>query len=236
MCQTSPEWIVCLFLIYLFFFVNGQGVRSLKCTYFEPRYILVVPMDKKKYEGYLRRKGLFSRAEIEFAVSRVDPYIKVNQEFPGYFDAVINAGWWLPAEFYFWSARALGKSPLRSVLLLLRECSYLRLQDWGPRCLVECLPGVWPQRPFPHPVHVMDSLRALPSTIFIKLNGAKKSVPSAVANWLCFGRILLLHSALSHLLQTTWMLPTNRWVSSLKNTSDYMSNLPRLWLQLQVLS
>ncbi|XP_053782638.1 leucine-rich repeat and guanylate kinase domain-containing protein isoform X3 [Desmodus rotundus] len=68
-----------------------EGVRSLKCTYFEPRYILVVPMDKKKYEGYLRRKGLFSRAEIEFAVSRVDPYIKVNQEFPGYFDAVINA-------------------------------------------------------------------------------------------------------------------------------------------------
>lgn len=50
-------------------------------------------MDKKKYEGYLRRKGLFSRAEIEFAVSRVDPYIKVNQECPGYFDAVINAGW-----------------------------------------------------------------------------------------------------------------------------------------------
>ncbi|XP_036905066.1 leucine-rich repeat and guanylate kinase domain-containing protein [Sturnira hondurensis] len=68
-----------------------EGVRSLKYTYFEPRYILVVPMDKKKYEGYLRRKGLFSRAEIEFAVSRVDPYIKVNQEFPGYFDAVINA-------------------------------------------------------------------------------------------------------------------------------------------------
>ncbi|XP_035866813.1 LOW QUALITY PROTEIN: leucine-rich repeat and guanylate kinase domain-containing protein [Phyllostomus discolor] len=68
-----------------------EGVRSLKYTYFEPRYILVVPMDKKKYEGYLRRKGLFSRAEIEFAVSRVDPYIKVNQESPGYFDAVINA-------------------------------------------------------------------------------------------------------------------------------------------------
>ncbi|XP_054420606.1 leucine-rich repeat and guanylate kinase domain-containing protein [Pteronotus mesoamericanus] len=68
-----------------------EGVRSLKCTYFEPRYILVVPMNKKKYEKYLRRKGLFSRAEVEFAVSRVDLYIKINQEFPGYFDAVINA-------------------------------------------------------------------------------------------------------------------------------------------------
>lgn len=49
-------------------------------------------MNKKKYEKYLRRKGLFSRVEVEFAVSRVDLYIKVNQEFPGYFDAVINAG------------------------------------------------------------------------------------------------------------------------------------------------
>ncbi|XP_005082442.1 leucine-rich repeat and guanylate kinase domain-containing protein isoform X4 [Mesocricetus auratus] len=68
-----------------------EGVRSLKYSYFEPRYILVVPMDKEKYEGYLRRKGLFSRAEIEFAVSRVDIYVKINRKFPGYFDAVINA-------------------------------------------------------------------------------------------------------------------------------------------------
>ncbi|XP_075413513.1 leucine-rich repeat and guanylate kinase domain-containing protein [Tenrec ecaudatus] len=68
-----------------------EGVRSLKCTYFEPRYILVVPMNKTKYEGHLRRKGLFSRAEIELAVSRVDLYIKINQTFPGYFDAIINA-------------------------------------------------------------------------------------------------------------------------------------------------
>ncbi|XP_060052578.1 leucine-rich repeat and guanylate kinase domain-containing protein isoform X2 [Erinaceus europaeus] len=68
-----------------------EGMRSLKYSYFEPRYILVVPMNKKKYEGHLRRKGLFSRSEIEFAVSRVDHYIKVNQEMPGYFDAVINA-------------------------------------------------------------------------------------------------------------------------------------------------
>ncbi|ERE90312.1 leucine-rich repeat and guanylate kinase domain-containing protein [Cricetulus griseus] len=68
-----------------------EGVRSLKYSYFEPRYILVVPMDKEKYEGYLRRKGLFSRAEIDFTVSRVDIYIKMNRKFPGYFDAVINA-------------------------------------------------------------------------------------------------------------------------------------------------
>nr|XP_006120429.3 leucine-rich repeat and guanylate kinase domain-containing protein [Pelodiscus sinensis] len=67
-----------------------EGVQSLKNTYFEPRYILLIPMNKEKYEGHLRRKGLFSRPEIETAVSRVDMYIKINQDFPGYFDAVIN--------------------------------------------------------------------------------------------------------------------------------------------------
>ncbi|KAK4831979.1 hypothetical protein QYF61_020362 [Mycteria americana] len=67
-----------------------EGVRSLKNTYFKPRYILLVPRNKEKYEGHLRRKGLFSRPEIEEAVSRVDMYIKISQDFPGYFDAVVN--------------------------------------------------------------------------------------------------------------------------------------------------
>ncbi|XP_414995.4 leucine-rich repeat and guanylate kinase domain-containing protein isoform X1 [Gallus gallus] len=68
-----------------------EGVRSLKNTYFKPRYILVVPMNKVKYERHLRRKGLYSRPEIEEAVSRVDMYIKVSEDLPGYFDAVISA-------------------------------------------------------------------------------------------------------------------------------------------------
>ncbi|XP_025901937.1 centrosomal protein of 72 kDa [Nothoprocta perdicaria] len=67
-----------------------EGVRSLKNSYFEPRYILLIPMSREKYEGHLRRKGLFSRPEIEEAVSRVDMYIKINEDLPGYFDAVIN--------------------------------------------------------------------------------------------------------------------------------------------------
>ncbi|CAN0017496.1 unnamed protein product [Bubo scandiacus] len=67
-----------------------EGMHSLKNTYFKPRYILLVPMNKEKYEGHLRRKGLFSRPEIEEAVSRVDMYVKINQDFPGYFDAVVN--------------------------------------------------------------------------------------------------------------------------------------------------
>ncbi|XP_015282115.1 PREDICTED: leucine-rich repeat and guanylate kinase domain-containing protein isoform X2 [Gekko japonicus] len=67
-----------------------EGVRSLKNSYFEPRYILLIPMNKEKYGGHLRRMGLFSRPEIEEAVQRVDMYKKVNQGYPGFFDAVIN--------------------------------------------------------------------------------------------------------------------------------------------------
>ncbi|NXX95258.1 LRGUK protein, partial [Centropus bengalensis] len=67
-----------------------EAVHSLKKTYFKPKYILLVPMNKEKYEENLRRKGLFSRSEIEEAVSRVDTYIKISQDCPGYFDAVIN--------------------------------------------------------------------------------------------------------------------------------------------------
>uniref|UniRef100_A0ABM5GLR0 Leucine-rich repeat and guanylate kinase domain-containing protein n=1 Tax=Pogona vitticeps TaxID=103695 RepID=A0ABM5GLR0_9SAUR len=67
-----------------------EGVRSLKNSYFEPRYILLIPTNKEKYGSYLRRKGLFSRSEIEEAVGRVDMYVKVNQDSPGFFDAVIS--------------------------------------------------------------------------------------------------------------------------------------------------
>nr|XP_020655928.1 leucine-rich repeat and guanylate kinase domain-containing protein [Pogona vitticeps] len=67
-----------------------EGVRSLKNSYFEPRYILLIPTNKEKYGSHLRRKGLFSRSEIEEAVGRVDMYVKVNQDSPGFFDAVIS--------------------------------------------------------------------------------------------------------------------------------------------------
>ncbi|XP_061202802.1 leucine-rich repeat and guanylate kinase domain-containing protein isoform X1 [Neopsephotus bourkii] len=66
-----------------------EGLRSLKNTYFKPRCILLVPLSKGKYKEHLRRKGLFSRSEIEKAVSRVDMYINMSEDFPGYFDATI---------------------------------------------------------------------------------------------------------------------------------------------------
>ncbi|XP_071280298.1 leucine-rich repeat and guanylate kinase domain-containing protein isoform X2 [Agelaius tricolor] len=67
-----------------------EGVRSLKRTHFRPRCILLVPKDKEKYREHLRRTGLFSRPEMEEAVSRVDMYLQISQDYPGYFDVVIN--------------------------------------------------------------------------------------------------------------------------------------------------
>ncbi|KAL9853900.1 leucine-rich repeat and guanylate kinase domain-containing protein-like [Geothlypis trichas] len=67
-----------------------EGVRSLKHTHFRPRCILLVPKDKEKYREHLRRTGLFSRPEMDEAVSRVDMNLQVSQDSPGYFDAVIN--------------------------------------------------------------------------------------------------------------------------------------------------
>ncbi|XP_077639286.1 leucine-rich repeat and guanylate kinase domain-containing protein [Lonchura striata] len=67
-----------------------EGVRSLKNTYFQPRYVLLVPRDKWKYGERLRRTGLFSRTEIAEALARVDTYLQINQDFPGYFHALIN--------------------------------------------------------------------------------------------------------------------------------------------------
>ncbi|NWY98064.1 LRGUK protein, partial [Loxia curvirostra] len=69
-----------------------EGVLSLKYTHFKPRCVLLVPMDKVKYGEHLRRTGLFSRPEIEEAVSRVDMYLQVSHDCPGFFDAIINTG------------------------------------------------------------------------------------------------------------------------------------------------
>ncbi|XP_062928269.1 leucine-rich repeat and guanylate kinase domain-containing protein [Mobula hypostoma] len=68
-----------------------DGVRSLKKTYLEPRYILLIPQDKEDHEKRLRINGLYTESQINHVLSRVDDCIYMNQTFPGYFDAVINS-------------------------------------------------------------------------------------------------------------------------------------------------
>ncbi|XP_041059070.1 leucine-rich repeat and guanylate kinase domain-containing protein [Carcharodon carcharias] len=68
-----------------------EGVRSLKKTYLEPRYILLIPMKREEHEKRLQLRGLYSKSHIDFALSRIENYIRINQDYPGYFDAVINS-------------------------------------------------------------------------------------------------------------------------------------------------
>lgn len=67
-------------------------MHSLKNTYFEPRYILLVPTDREGYGKRLRRRGLYTREQMDSALSRIDAYVCLNREHPGYFDNVITCG------------------------------------------------------------------------------------------------------------------------------------------------
>lgn len=69
-----------------------QGVFSLKKTYFEPRYILLIPTQAEKYIGHLKARGLYTQAQMDAAVSRIELYANTNRQRPGFFDNVIPCG------------------------------------------------------------------------------------------------------------------------------------------------
>uniref|UniRef100_A0A8B9JPC8 Leucine-rich repeats and guanylate kinase domain containing n=1 Tax=Astyanax mexicanus TaxID=7994 RepID=A0A8B9JPC8_ASTMX len=69
-----------------------EGVYSLKNSYFEPRYILLIPTSTEEYISRMKARGLYSNAQIDTAVSRIDLYVRVNREQPGFFDSVIPSG------------------------------------------------------------------------------------------------------------------------------------------------
>uniref|UniRef100_A0A3B4GY09 Leucine rich repeats and guanylate kinase domain containing n=1 Tax=Pundamilia nyererei TaxID=303518 RepID=A0A3B4GY09_9CICH len=66
-----------------------EGVFSLKKTYFEPRYILLIPTQAEKYIGHLKARGLYTQAQMDAAVSRIELYANTNRQRPGFFDNVI---------------------------------------------------------------------------------------------------------------------------------------------------
>uniref|UniRef100_A0A3Q3VV47 Guanylate kinase-like domain-containing protein n=1 Tax=Mola mola TaxID=94237 RepID=A0A3Q3VV47_MOLML len=66
-----------------------EGVFSLKKSYFEPRYILLIPTQEEKYISHLKKRGLYTPAQIDVAVSRIEVYASTNRQRPGFFDNVI---------------------------------------------------------------------------------------------------------------------------------------------------
>ncbi|XP_017566779.1 leucine-rich repeat and guanylate kinase domain-containing protein isoform X2 [Pygocentrus nattereri] len=68
-----------------------EGVFSLKNSYFEPRYVLLIPTSTKEYISRMKARGLYSNGQIDTAVSRINLYVKINKERPGFFDSVISS-------------------------------------------------------------------------------------------------------------------------------------------------
>ncbi|KAK7102788.1 leucine-rich repeat and guanylate kinase domain-containing protein-like [Littorina saxatilis] len=68
-----------------------EGVLTLKNTYFEPRYVLVMPLDQEAHEQRLRDRGWYLEDQIERTLKKDDVYCKYNQDHPGFFDMMINS-------------------------------------------------------------------------------------------------------------------------------------------------
>nr|XP_043887034.1 leucine-rich repeat and guanylate kinase domain-containing protein isoform X2 [Solea senegalensis] len=71
-----------------------EGVLSLKNSFFEPRYVLLLPTDVEKYTGHLKSRSIYEPAQIDVAVSRIDLYTNTIEQQPGFFDNVIPCDDW----------------------------------------------------------------------------------------------------------------------------------------------
>ena len=68
-----------------------ESLLSFKQTYFEPRCVLILTLDKMMQIQRLINQGC-NETECEIAVSRTEWYADYNREHPGFFDAVIVTG------------------------------------------------------------------------------------------------------------------------------------------------
>lgn len=68
-----------------------QGVRTIKATYFEPRYVLILPKTKEEHALRMFRRDIYRKEEIDEVVdSEVKNYVQTDQNHPGFFDMVIT--------------------------------------------------------------------------------------------------------------------------------------------------
>lgn len=68
-----------------------EGMLTLRNTHFQPRYVLILPLNKDIHEKRLRDRGIYTENQIEYTLIRSDMYEDYNREHPGYFDMVINS-------------------------------------------------------------------------------------------------------------------------------------------------
>ncbi|CAF0894713.1 unnamed protein product [Adineta ricciae] len=68
--------------------IELEGLLSIKQSHFEPRCVLLLPMDRQIHERRLQLQG-FDEGEINMALNRVELYAEYNRTHPGFFDAFI---------------------------------------------------------------------------------------------------------------------------------------------------
>ncbi|XP_786893.3 leucine-rich repeat and guanylate kinase domain-containing protein [Strongylocentrotus purpuratus] len=67
-----------------------EGVLTMKLTHFQPRYVLLLPLDQTKHEQRLQAVGNLSNTQVQFAVDRTNLYQHMHQNRPGFFDRSID--------------------------------------------------------------------------------------------------------------------------------------------------
>jgi len=73
------------------FHMDLEGVLSFKNTYFEPRYVLVVPVSKEIHEARLRERGDYAEPLLLQSLDRAERCLEHNRQNPGFFDMAINS-------------------------------------------------------------------------------------------------------------------------------------------------
>ena len=65
---------------------------TLKNTYLEPRYVLLLPDTREGHERRLLEKGVYTAEEIQLTLDRAEFYAQFNAEHPGFFDTTVFSG------------------------------------------------------------------------------------------------------------------------------------------------
>ncbi|CAF3210006.1 unnamed protein product [Rotaria socialis] len=81
--NVAREGLACVIQIEL------EGLLSIKQSHFEPRCVLLLPMDQQIHKRRLQLQG-YEEGEIAMALNRVELYTEYNRTHPGFFDAFIS--------------------------------------------------------------------------------------------------------------------------------------------------
>ncbi|RVE56713.1 hypothetical protein OJAV_G00224130 [Oryzias javanicus] len=71
-----------------------EGVLSLKKSCFKPQFVLIIPSQEENYISHLKSRGLYTPAQIDAAVSRLELYIRTKEQHPGLFDHFVPCDDW----------------------------------------------------------------------------------------------------------------------------------------------